>query len=98
MGCGAPESTPPAGGSRFALAPKPAPPVAVFGRVITAAEDLRREEIKAILRRENELRLSSETQRRFKMVSVKPDGWIGVVEQLQRQVMEMFRWHHSLLY
>ena len=50
-----------------------------------------KEEILAILRRENELRLAPETQQRFKDASHKPDGWITVVEELQREVAEEFR-------
>jgi hypothetical protein len=52
---------------------------------------LSKEEILAILRRENELRLAPETQQRFKAASHKPDGWITVVEELQREVAEEFR-------
>lgn len=45
-----------------------------------------------MLRRENELRLCAETQEKFKAVSSqkKPDGWLSVVEQLQRQVCKEF--------
>jgi len=51
---------------------------------------LSKEEILAILRRENELRLAPETQQRFKDASHKPDGWITVVEELQREVAKNF--------
>ena len=43
------------------------------------------DEIKDILRRENDLRLSHETQQEFQAAS-KPDDWIQVVERLQRRV------------
>jgi len=47
-------------------------------------------EIKAILKRENELRLSPEVQNLFREASSKPDGWIGVVEDLQRRIAHEF--------
>jgi len=47
------------------------------------------DEIKDILRRENDLRLSHETQEEFQAAS-EPDDWIQVVERLQRRVCREF--------
>ena len=55
-----------------------------------SAAELTAETIKAILRRENELRLAPQTQARFKAISHRPDGWLDVVESLQRQVAAEF--------
>lgn len=106
MGCGPPDSAPSTNGfsppsdggenrsdgeNRSENRSDPATlSVCAFGRVVAAAEELRPEEIKAILRRENELRLSDEMQRRFKVANTRPNGWITVVEQLQRQVLLEF--------
>lgn len=54
------------------------------------------DQIKAILQRENELRLAPETQRKFRNVSSRPDGWLRVVEELQRQVANEFRLPHQV--
>ena len=97
MGCGPPTPGAPAT-NKFAPPPAPAPPrhgiaaatAEFFGRPIRAAAELRPDELKAILKRENDLRLCDETQRRFKLASVRPDGWLQVVEQLQRQVAAEF--------
>ncbi len=53
-----------------------------------SASQLSGTEIKAILRRENELRLHPQTQRRFAAASrvIGGDGWLTVVDDLQRQV------------
>jgi len=61
-----------------------------FGRHVGSASDLSADEIKTILRRENELRLCEETQILFKRASVQPAGWISVVEELQRRVCREF--------
>jgi len=61
-----------------------------IGREVGSARDLTAPEIKAILRRENELRLSSEIQDLFRNASNEPDGWIGVVEELQRRTARQF--------
>ena len=61
-----------------------------FGRHVGSASDLSADEIKTILRRENELRLCEETQILFKRASVRPAGWISVVEELQRRVCREF--------
>ena len=58
--------------------------------MVSSASQLSRELILAILIRENELRLSPDTQRRFQEVSKQPDGWLGVVEQLQLHVAKEF--------
>lgn len=55
-----------------------------------SAEELSLDEIMAILVRENELRLSQDTQRRFRNISKQPDGWLSVVEDLQLQVAKEF--------
>lgn len=57
-----------------------------------------RNEIFAILRRENELRLSADTQERFRAVSSKPDGWLKVVEELQRQVADEWNLSHDVAF
>ena len=44
-----------------------------------------------MLKRENDLRLCAATQRRFKAVNSRPDGWLKVVEELQRQVAQEFK-------
>ncbi len=58
--------------------------------VAKTAEELSFDEIISILTRENELRLSQDTQRKFKEVSNKPDEWLNVVEELQYQVAREF--------
>eukprot|EP01050_Picozoa_sp_SAG11_P040465 SAG11_NODE_17605_length_513_cov_2.094203_1_plen_80_part_01 len=75
---------PTASGGNGGFGPPPPPPPFGLGRVVSAATELSAAEIKAILRRENELRLSPETQRQFRAASGAPDGWLGVVEALQR--------------
>jgi hypothetical protein len=47
------------------------------------------EVIKAILRRENDLRLSEETLANFSCCST-PDGWLDVVDKLQRRIASEF--------
>ena len=60
------------------------------------ADGLSVDEIMAILVRENELRLSPDTQRRFRNISKKPDGWLSVVEDLQLQVAREFNLPHDV--
>jgi len=43
-----------------------------------------------MLRRENELRLCDETQAAFRQQRDSPEGWLGVVEGLQRRVAAEF--------
>jgi len=57
-----------------------------------------RDEIFAILTRENELRLAAETQKRFRAVSSRPDGWLKVVEELQRQVADEWNLSHDVAF
>ena len=80
------------GGAGGAFGPPPAVANSAFGRSVVSAFELSAEEIKTILRRENELRLSEETQRQFKAAGAagRGDGWLEVVEGLQRQVAAEF--------
>jgi len=57
-----------------------------------------RDEIFAILTRENELRLAPETQKRFRAVSSKPDGWLKVMEELQCQVADEWNLSHDVAF
>ena len=66
-----------------ALLPRRPP---VVDRPVASARDLSPAEIKEVLRRENEARLSPETQARFAAVGEVGDGWLEVVEALQREV------------
>jgi hypothetical protein len=66
-----------------ALLPRRPP---VVDRPVASARDLTPAEIKEVLRRENEARLSPETQARFAAVGEVGDGWLEVVEALQREV------------
>ena len=52
---------------------------------LLGASRLSSEKILQILRHENNLRLSGETRAQFAAVREQPDGWLGVVELLQRQ-------------
>ena len=53
---------------------------------VVGASRLSTDAILQILRRENEQRLSASTRAEFAAVRDQPDGWLGVVEQLQRRV------------
>lgn len=77
------------GGGQPAAGPAP---VEKIVPKVDCATQLSAAQIKAILRRENELRLAPETQRLFAAAAktVGGSGWLDVVEDLQRHVAKEF--------
>lgn len=80
------------GRQRFDCVPQPQPQPQPPPPPVKSASELTPDQIKAILRRENELRLAPETQAEFRAAAAAkgPYGWPDVVEGLQRTVCREF--------